>query len=69
MEEQHLDRQPPTVVMQATTWWGTVLAHVKEYGLGVNLHVRVRCYSLMWEEELSSVHPCVEIRRDTPYSS
>ena len=24
--EQHLDRQPPTVVTQATTWWETVLA-------------------------------------------
>jgi len=27
--EQHLDGQPPTVVTQATTWWETVLAHVK----------------------------------------
>ena len=26
--------------MQATTWWEAVLALVKEYGLGVNLHVR-----------------------------
>ena len=44
--EQHLDRQPPTVVTQATTWWGTVLAHVKlqENGLGVILPVNVRCY-------------------------
>ena len=39
--EQHLDRQPPTVVTQATTWWETVLALVKlqESGLGVHLHV------------------------------
>ena len=37
--EQHLNRQLPTVVIQATTWWETVLAHVKlqEHGLGVHL--------------------------------
>ena len=37
--EQHLDRRPPTVVTQATTWWETVLACVKlqECGLGVHL--------------------------------
>ena len=42
--EQHLDRQPPTVVTQATTWWETILAHVKlqERGLGVHLPVKVR---------------------------
>ena len=50
--EQHLDRQPPTVVMQATTWWEAVLAHVKlqECGLGVHLPVNVRYY--MFEFEL-----------------
>ena len=44
--EQHLDRQPPTIVIQATPWWETVLAHVKlqECGLGVNLSVKVCCY-------------------------
>ena len=44
--EQHLDRLPPTVVIPATTWWETVLAHVKlqEGGLERNLHVRVGCY-------------------------
>ena len=43
--EQHLDRMPPTVVTQATTWWETVLALVKlqEIGLGVHLPVKV-CY-------------------------
>ena len=43
--EQHLDRQPPIVVAQATTWWKTVLALVKlqEIGLGVHLPVKV-CY-------------------------
>ena len=43
--EQHLDRQPPTVVIQATTWRETVLAHVKlmERGPGVHLPVRVCC--------------------------
>ena len=44
--EQHLDRQPPTVVIQATTWWETVLACVglQECGLGVHLPVNVCCY-------------------------
>ena len=43
--EQHWDRQPPTVVTQATAWWETVLALVKlqEIGLGVNQPVKV-CY-------------------------
>ena len=46
--EQQLDRQPPTVVTQATTWWETVLALVKlqEIGLGVHLPVKVCYYSL-----------------------
>ena len=41
--EQQRDEQPPTVAIQATTWWETVLAHVKlqECGLEVNLHVHV----------------------------
>ena len=41
--EQHLERMPPTVVTQATTWWETVLVLVKlqEIGLGVNLPVKV----------------------------
>ena len=42
--EQHLGRQPPTVVIQATTWPETVLACVKliEGGLEVHLLVIVR---------------------------
>ena len=41
--KQNLNRQPPTVVTQATTWWETVLALVKlqEIGLGVHLPVKV----------------------------
>ena len=41
--EQYLDRMPSTVVIQATTWWETVLALVKlqEIGLKVNLPVKV----------------------------
>ena len=47
--EQHLDRQPPTVVTQATTWWETVLALVKlqEIGLWVHLPVKV-CYCTLY---------------------
>ena len=43
--EQHLDRQLPTAVRQATIWWETVFVHVKlqESGLGVNLPVKVCC--------------------------
>jgi len=42
---QHSDRQPPTDVIQATTWLEAVVAHVKlqEGGLEVHLHVKV-CY-------------------------
>ena len=41
--EQQWDRQPPTVVTQATTWWETVLTLVKlqEIGLGIHLPVKV----------------------------
>ena len=41
--EQHMDRQPPTVVIHATTEWEAVLAHVnlQECGLGVHLSVKV----------------------------
>ena len=43
--EHHWDRQQPTVVMQTTTWWEAVHAHVKlqDCGLGVHLLVIVRC--------------------------
>ena len=46
MMEQHLDRQPTTVVIGATAWWEEILAYVKlqERGLGVNLPVNVCCY-------------------------
>ena len=42
--EQHLDRQPPTVVTQATTWLETVLVLVmiQEIGLKVHQPVKVR---------------------------
>ena len=44
--EQHLDREPPTVVTQATAWWEATLALVKlqEIGLTVHLPVKVRYY-------------------------
>ena len=47
--EQHSDRQLPTLVIQATTWWETPLAHVKlqECGLGGHLPVNV-CYDYLY---------------------
>ena len=38
--------QPPTVVIQATTWWEAALAHVKlqDCGLGVHLPVQVNYF-------------------------
>ena len=43
--EQHLNRQPPTVVKQATTWWETVLALVKLQGIGLGVYLPVKvCY-------------------------
>ena len=46
--EQHLDRQPPTVVIQAITWWEAVLALVKlqECGLEMHLSVKVSAYHI-----------------------
>ena len=43
--EQHLDRQPPTVATQATTWLVATHVHVKlqQGGLGMHLAVKV-CY-------------------------
>ena len=40
--EQQLDRMPPTVVTQATTWWETVLALVKLQGIGLGMHLPVK---------------------------
>ena len=47
LEEQHLNRPPPTVVILATSWWETTIVHVKlqACGLGVNPSVRVCCNS------------------------
>ena len=41
-----MDKQPPTVVIQATLWWEVVLALVKlqDCGLAVHLPVKVCCY-------------------------
>ena len=45
--EQHMEKEPPTVVILATTWWEAEPEHVtlQEVGLGVNLPVRVCCYT------------------------
>ena len=41
--EEHMDRELPTVAIQATTEWEVVLAlvHLQECGLGVHLFVDV----------------------------
>ena len=46
--EQHMEREPPTVAIQAIIWWEAVLALVKlqECGLGMHLTVKVRYYSV-----------------------
>ena len=67
--EQHLDRLPPTVVIQATTWWETAIIHaeLQECGLVVHLPVRVCCYwrlstiMLILQGVYSVIHRRVEI--------
>ena len=63
--EQHLDRQLPTVVTQATPWWETLLAHVKlqDSGLGMHLSVNVccvvcatACACTKYSQAITSVH-------------
>ena len=41
--EPHVDREPPTVVIQATTEWEAVVADVRVQacGLGIDLSVEV----------------------------
>ena len=60
LPEQHLQKQPPTVVTQATTWWETVLAYalvkLQEIGLGGHLPVKVCYYSLCACGPFVSVH-------------
>ena len=43
--EQHMEREPPTVAIRATTWWEAALALVKlqDGGLGVHLPVKACC--------------------------
>ena len=57
--EQHLERQPPTVVQHTTNWWEVVFAHVKlqESGLGMHLPVNIKGLLLnirSWDIVLSS---------------
>ena len=44
--EQHMEGEPTTTAIQATTKWGAVLAlvYLQEGGLGVHLPVNVNCY-------------------------
>ena len=49
--EQYMDKEPPTVVIQATTWWEAQLALVKlqEYGLEMHLTAKVGCWYPVWD--------------------
>ena len=64
--EQHLDRQPPTVVTQATTWWETIVALVKlqEIGLGGHLPVEVCYYTQCACGSFISLHEVVALIGD-----
>ena len=46
--EQHIQREPTTTAIQATTEWEAVLVHVylQEDGLGVHLPVKVCCHCM-----------------------
>ena len=52
--EQHLDKQLPTVAVQATTWWDATFALVKlqEHGLGVHLSVKVYCSFILMSKHV-----------------
>ena len=45
--ETHWDRQPPTVVTQAMTWWETVIALVKLQEIGLRVHLPVQVHLLL----------------------
>ena len=45
--EQHLDRQPPTVVTQAIAWLETELILVKQEEIGLGVHLLVKVYMLL----------------------
>ena len=46
--EQHMEREPPTLAIQATDWWEAVLAlvYLQESGLEVHLDVKVCCHCM-----------------------
>ena len=55
--EQHSDKEPPTVVTQATTWWETVLTLVKVVEIGLGIYLPVVLYEIM-THILLFPHPC-----------
>ena len=64
--EQHMEREPPTVAIQATTEWEAVLAlvYLQEGGLGVHLYVDVCCsYFTCMCMVGASVHSSVQIKK------
>ena len=67
--EQHLDRQSPTVVTQATAWWETIVALVKlqEIGLGGRLPVEVCYYTQCACGPFISLHEVVALIGDAKH--
>ena len=58
--EQHLGRQPPTVVTQATTWLETEPALVKLQEIGLGVHLPVKVFSLLISS-ITYVHDVSEV--------
>ena len=55
--EQHLDGQPPTVVIQDMTWWETTLACVKLQECGQKMHLSVMVCSYWSSTAIQWVKP------------
>ena len=49
--EQHLDKLPTTVAIQATIWWEVVIAHVKLQGCGLGMHPPVKVYACFTQHD------------------
>ena len=50
-----MEREPPTVVIQAIAWWEAVLAHVKLQKCGLGVHLPVKVTTLLNEQVMLQV--------------